>query len=132
MQQQHHQQQQQHHHHQQQQPQQHQNPMMAAAAAGYPMQTGSPANQQFPFYANNNPMAAAYPQMRPGSVQQQMHSFNGMPAQTTGGMMPANMSGTYESCLFKRQCSLLWCHLRVRPVRPVIPAPPVHCPVPTH
>jgi hypothetical protein len=104
MQQQHHQQQQQQQQHlhqqqQQQQQQQHQNSMMAAAAAGYPMQTGSPANQQFPFYANNNPMAAGYPQMRPGSVQQQMHSFNGMPTQTTGGMMPANMSGTYQSYL---------------------------------
>ncbi|CRG90840.1 hypothetical protein PISL3812_07886 [Talaromyces islandicus] len=88
------------HHQQQQQHQQHQNPMLAAAAAGYPMHTGSPANQQFPFYANNpnnNPMAAGYPQMRPGAVQQPLHSFNGMPTQTSGGMMPANMSAPHAN-----------------------------------
>lgn len=75
--------------------QQHANPMLAAAA-GYPVQSGSPSNQQFPFYAN--PMAG-YPQVqppqaRPGPMQQ--HSFNPMQIQTSGpggAMMPGNMAG---------------------------------------
>ncbi|GAM42532.1 hypothetical protein TCE0_044f16593 [Talaromyces pinophilus] len=75
--------------------QQHANPMLAAAA--YPVQSGSPSNQQFPYYAAN-PMAAYPPQMqqpsqaRPGQMQQ--HSFNPMQIQTSGpggAMMPANM-----------------------------------------
>ncbi|OKL61106.1 hypothetical protein UA08_03327 [Talaromyces atroroseus] len=78
--------------------QQHANPMLAAAA-GYPIQSGSPGNQQFPFYAN--PMAAyppQVPQARPGAMQQQQqqqqHSFNPMQIQTSGPggpMMPSNM-----------------------------------------
>ncbi|KAF5015269.1 hypothetical protein F66182_13461, partial [Fusarium sp. NRRL 66182] len=42
--------------------QQHANPMLAATA-GYPVQSGSPNNQQFPYYAAN-PMAAYPPQMQ--------------------------------------------------------------------
>lgn len=82
--------------------QQHANPMLAAGA-GYPVQSGSPGNQQFPYYAAN-PMAAYPPQMqqpsqaRPGQMQQ--HSFNPMQIQTSGAggaMMPANMVGKLRS-----------------------------------
>lgn len=90
--------------------QQHANPMLAATA-GYPVQSGSPSNQQFPYYASN-PMAAYPPQMqqpsqaRPGQMQQ--HSFNPMQIQTSGpggAMMPANMVGKLGSfCLWLRTC----------------------------
>lgn len=72
--------------------QQHANPMLAAAA-GYPVQSASPSNQQFPYYANA-PMAAYPQQTRPGTMQP--HSFNPMQIQTSGpggAMIPNNMAG---------------------------------------
>jgi hypothetical protein len=69
--------------------QQHANP-------GYPVQPG--AGQQFSFYgtANANAHPSAYPQPRPGAMQQQ-HSFNPMQLQSSGAVM-GTMAGKSIYC----------------------------------
>ncbi|EED21122.1 conserved hypothetical protein [Talaromyces stipitatus ATCC 10500] len=80
--------------------QQHANPMLAAAA-GYPIQSPSPGNQQFPFYAAANPMAAYPPQIQQARMQQ--HSFNPMQIQTSGpggAMMAGNMGAPHANMAY--------------------------------